>query len=229
ADFPYVSVEALEELCKEIDELLDLCNCYEDEHEEKLKTKRKNTELKKQVIAKDLEFKELIKGNVTNEAKLEVSEEKTKELKSEIKPIREENLQKTKELAEKEAEIFSLHRQLAQCKVKASDSELNLAEKELNNIAKRFEIEKKHKKELCDVYRQLVRLREKRGDNKTEIDNAEKKKADILDELEKKIDDENNVLDFSRQCEKVEVLKFQLEEFKQQQRQLEAHQEYRRP
>jgi hypothetical protein len=93
-------------------------------------------------------------------------------------------------------------------------------------IIKRFEIEKKYKKELCNVYSQLVYL--KKVGSETEISIVEEKITKIEDELEAKIGEEK-VREFSKQCKKFEEKRFQLEQWEQKQQQFEAYQEYRCP
>jgi len=171
---------------------------------------------------KEKEIKELIAINSTNKEKVR----KLETAESQLEALKVLLNNQEKKVLEKEAEISFLHKQLAQYKVKDFENELYSAENELNVIAKRFEIEKKYKKELCDIYGQLVCL--KKVSDKTEISIIKEKITKIEDELEAKIGEEK-VREFSKQCKKFEKKRFQLEQWEQKQQQFEAYQEYRRP
>jgi len=185
--------------------------------------KEKEAEERSQELKqKEREIKELTITNSTNEEKVR----KLETVEGQLEALKVLLNGQEKKVLEKEAEISFLHKQLAQYKIKDFENEFYSAEKELNNIVKRFEIEKKYKKDLCDIYSQLVYLKKVGGE--TEISIVKEKITTIEDELETKIAEEN-VREFSKQCKKLEEKRFQLEQWEQKQQQFETYQEYRRP
>jgi hypothetical protein len=152
---------------------------------------------------------------------LTVSDSTNKEKARKLE-VAESQLRLSQELlSEKEAEIISLHKQLAQYKIKDHDKELDLAEEALGNIAQEFKIERKSKRKLCDAYSRLVCLKNI-NNNKIGINEAKTEVLEIEDELiellkSKNSGTEEKVLEkkvrlFSKHCEEVEQKKFDLEQ-----------------
>jgi hypothetical protein len=202
SDFNYIAVEALEDLCRKIDSLLDECNCYEDLSgklsKEKLEAKVKKDNIKTQSKAKDVMIIELSKSSASSESQVKSLTGDKSDLKNEVESLRNLTLDQRDKLTEYRGEITSLRKQLVQS-----------VKQELDDLVQEYEIDKKEVEKLRQAHKQLARVCG--VSEQSEIEKLESEVEKIEEELKKKIKS-NKVRGVSEKCEQLAELNVKIEQ-----------------
>ncbi|CAG8798678.1 18151_t:CDS:2 [Gigaspora margarita] len=150
-----------------------------------------------------------------------VEKERREELRNENVDLKVESGIKSQEIKKQKDRVKDLEEKLIASEEKVLSSELEVEEERLENLAKSLNVERKKTRELCKLYRQLIRTRED-DYNQNTIDEINDKIENIKDELLENGISIGDIQKLRRECKEFIQLKMKYEKLLRQQYQAQT-------